>query len=130
MRRLAQDGTAEPILRDQILRRERGQGDIHFPGSSANHEQDWQLYPVDPYSCCMCDHTTYIHNTNPFRRWCKERNQSLQGYNHTKLEIAAANRIISVCYSIKHTALFACLGEPLPLPSICDSLTQCFDKIT
>ena len=30
---------------------------------SADHVQDWQPYPVDPYSCYMCDHTykhTYI----------------------------------------------------------------------
>ena len=31
MSRLARDGTAEPVSRDQILRRERGQGNIHFP---------------------------------------------------------------------------------------------------
>ena len=31
MNRRTQDGTAEPVLRDQILRRERGQGNIHFP---------------------------------------------------------------------------------------------------
>ena len=49
-------GTAEPVSRDQILRREHGQGNIHFP-CSADHEQDWQPYPVDPYSCYMCDHT-------------------------------------------------------------------------
>ena len=24
---------------------------------SADHEQDWHPYPVDPYSCYMCDHT-------------------------------------------------------------------------
>ena len=28
--RLTWDGTAEPVSRDQILRRERGQGPIHF----------------------------------------------------------------------------------------------------
>ena len=33
-----QDGTAEAFLRDQILRRERGQGNIHFP-CSADHEE-------------------------------------------------------------------------------------------
>ena len=38
-----------PVSRDQLLRRERGQGNIHFP-CSANHEQDWQPYLVDPYS--------------------------------------------------------------------------------
>ena len=42
--------------RDQILRRERGQGNSHF-SCSADHVQDWQPYPVDPYSCYMCDHT-------------------------------------------------------------------------
>ena len=49
MSRLTRDGTAEPVSRDQILRRERGQGNIHFP-CSADHVQDWQPYPVDPYS--------------------------------------------------------------------------------
>ena len=33
-------------LGDQILRRERGQGNINFP-CSTDHEQDWQPYPVD-----------------------------------------------------------------------------------
>ena len=56
MSRLTWDGTAEPVSRDQILRHERGQGNIHF-SCSADHEQDWQPYPVDPYSCYMCDHT-------------------------------------------------------------------------
>ena len=55
MSRLKRAGTAEPASRDQILRRERVQGNIHFP-CSADHEQDWQPYPVDPYSCYMCDH--------------------------------------------------------------------------
>ena len=49
MSRLTRDGTAEPVSRDQILRREQGKGNnIHFP-CSADHEQDyWQPYPVDP----------------------------------------------------------------------------------
>ena len=52
------DGTAEPVSRDQILRPARGQGNIHFP-CSADHEQDWQPYPVDS---AICDyHTTYIN---------------------------------------------------------------------
>ena len=61
MSRLTRDGTAEPVSRDQILRHARGQGNIHFP-CSADHEQDWQPYPVDPYSA-ICDDHTYIHNT-------------------------------------------------------------------
>ena len=47
--RLTRDGTAEPVSRDQILRHALGQGNIHFP-CSADHEQDWQPYSVDPYS--------------------------------------------------------------------------------
>ena len=31
MSRLTRDGTAEPVSNDQILRRGRGQGNIHFP---------------------------------------------------------------------------------------------------
>ena len=58
MSRLTRDRTAEPVSRDQILRHARGQGNIYFP-CSADHEQDWQPYPVDPYSA-ICDDHTYI----------------------------------------------------------------------
>ena len=61
MSRLTRDGTAEPASRDQILRHARGQGNIHFP-CSADHEQDWQRYPVDPCSA-ICDDHTYIHTS-------------------------------------------------------------------
>ena len=66
MSRLTRDGTAEPVSRDQILRRERGQGNVHFPHfiCSADPEQDWQPYPIHPsilllYACvtmlvCVC----------------------------------------------------------------------------
>ena len=50
--------TAEPVSGDQILRRERRQGNIKFP-CSADHEHDWQPYPIDPYSCYI-DHTYYL----------------------------------------------------------------------
>ena len=62
MSRLTRDGTAELVSRNQILRRVRGQGNIPFP-CSADHEQDWQPYPVDPYSAICDDHTyiLYIH---------------------------------------------------------------------
>ena len=41
----------------------RDQGNVHFP-CSADHEQDWQPYPVDPYSAIyvMTIHT-YIRGT-------------------------------------------------------------------
>ena len=63
MGRLTRDGTAERVSRDQILRHAREQGNIIFP-CSADHEQDWQPYPVDPYSAICDDHSfihTYIH---------------------------------------------------------------------
>ena len=65
MTRLTRDETAEPVSRDQILRREQGLGNVHF-SCSADLEQDWQPYPVDPYSTLWDDHTyihTYIHST-------------------------------------------------------------------
>ena len=40
---------------------------IFFP-CSADHEQEWQPYPVDPYSCYMCDHTLK-GRTLPSIRW-------------------------------------------------------------
>ena len=58
MSRLTRDRTAEPVSRDPILRHVRGQGNINFT-CSADHEQDWQFYPVDLYSA-MCD-DQYIH---------------------------------------------------------------------
>ena len=62
MNRLTRDGNAEPVSRDQVLRYERGQGNINLP-YSADHVQDWQPYPVDPYSAiCVTIHTyIYIH---------------------------------------------------------------------
>ena len=56
MSRLTQGGTAKLVSRGQILKRERGQGNIHVP-CSADDEQDWQPYPVDPYSAISDDHT-------------------------------------------------------------------------
>ena len=59
MSRLTRDGTAEPVSRDQILRHARRRWNIIFP-CSADPEQDWQPYQVDPYSD-ICDDHTYIH---------------------------------------------------------------------
>ena len=53
----------DPVLH-YIIRNTRGtdsnivEGNIHFP-CSADHEQDWQPYPVDPYSA-ICDDHTYL----------------------------------------------------------------------
>ena len=69
MSRLTRDGTAEPVSRDQILRHERRQGDIHF-SCSADHEQDWQPHPVDPYSCYRCDHKYFVSVLFLLFFWC------------------------------------------------------------
>ena len=56
--KLTRDGTAKPFSQDQIiLRRDRGQGNIHFRCSSDN-EQDWQPYPVDPHHTTLA--TVYM----------------------------------------------------------------------
>ena len=60
MSRLTRDGTVKTVSRDQILRHARGQGNVHFL-CSADHEQDWQPYPVDPYSA-ICDNYKYINH--------------------------------------------------------------------
>ena len=63
MSRLTRDGTAEPVLRD--LRRKRRQESTQFP-CSADDEQNWQPYPVDPYFY-MCDQIyIYILMLNRF----------------------------------------------------------------
>ena len=59
MNRLTRDGTAEPVPRNKILRRELNGNRvtlIFFP-CSADHEQDWQPYQVHPFSaiCAICD---------------------------------------------------------------------------
>ena len=68
MNRLTRDGTAEPVSRDLILRRERGQGNnIHFLPCSADHKQDWQPNPADAYSAIIYDVMTIqvVGNTLP-----------------------------------------------------------------
>ena len=65
MSRLARDGTAKLVSRDQILRRERGQGKTHFP-CSADHEQDWQPYPVDPYPAIRTRFSLSVENERAY----------------------------------------------------------------
>ena len=71
---LTRDGTAELVSQDKIHKRERGQGNtsiIRF-SFSADHEQDWQPYPVDPYSCYIYVMTmqTYNIRTVADRKMC------------------------------------------------------------
>ena len=58
-------GTVKPETRDHVLRCERGQRNIHSL-CSADHEQVWQLYLVDPYSGKYAYiHTVPIHTAVP-----------------------------------------------------------------
>ena len=59
---LTRDETAEPVWRDEILRRKQGQGITHFP-CSTDHEEDWPPYMVDAQSAEQDDHTScaYMH---------------------------------------------------------------------
>ena len=94
MSRLTRDGTAEPVSRDQILRHARGQGNIHFP-CSVDHEQDWQPYPVDPYSAIIIIiiNDTLARSLEPVVTECKEHTV------HTQTKIVASRKP----KEIKHT---------------------------
>ena len=59
MTRLARDGTAKPVSRLKILRRDGGHAHFPFPCSD-DHDQDWQPYTVNSYSCYMRDNTYIV----------------------------------------------------------------------
>ena len=66
--RLARDGTAKSVSRDQILGCERAQGNIHFP-CSADLEKDWQPSPVDLYFAIIYVTTIlYLRSINKYSR--------------------------------------------------------------
>ena len=83
MSRLTRDRTAEPISRDRILRRVRGQGTFIFP-FSADHKQDWKPYPIDPYSA-ICDDHTYIHHAEAVRAFWPVQPVAITGLLEGKL---------------------------------------------
>ena len=49
MSRLTRDGSAEPPSRETKFSGANGYGEIFVFSCSADHEQGWQPYPVDPY---------------------------------------------------------------------------------
>ena len=57
---LTRDGTAEPVSRDQILRRERGQGNIHFFTSHLTTSRVGNLTRLIHTLAIICDDHTYI----------------------------------------------------------------------
>ena len=109
MNRLTRDGTAEPVSRDQILRHARGQGNVHFP-CSADHEQDWQPYPVDPYSATgICYDHTYmvearsvddVNNTDTLTH-CVNSFTVVRSSDSCRAIISCVCRRFSVALSIK-----------------------------
>ena len=60
MSRLTRDGTAKPVSRNQIFRRERGQGKF-FPAWLADHVNRIGNLPVDLYSA-ICDNNNNNNN--------------------------------------------------------------------
>ena len=67
MSRLTRDGTAEPVSRDQILRRERGQGNINFPCHQLTTSRIGNLTRlIHTLAICVTIHTyinTYIQGS-------------------------------------------------------------------
>ena len=65
MSRPTRDGSAEPVSRDKILWRKRGQGNMYFPCSADRQGQDCQPYLVGPSLATvyvMAIHTyTYLY---------------------------------------------------------------------
>ena len=61
MSKLTRDGTAEPVSRDQILRRERTSNNS-FSLLAADHEKDWQPCPV-----VRAIHTNIVLHTHTYR---------------------------------------------------------------
>ena len=105
MSRLTRDGTAEPVSRDQILRHARDQGNIVFP-CSADHEQDWQPYSVDPYSA-ICDDHTYIHTSE--HPSAKGKNVQTFRWNH-RLQIIQKKTLHGIQMG---SPMVVTLGQPL-----------------
>ena len=100
MSRLARDGTAEPVSQDHILRRERGQG---------NHEQDWQPYPADPYSCYMCGHTcTTVYEiwSTSYKIQDRKLRLASEAVRHVKMFLT----VLCLCYTGTLKVVGSCQG--------------------
>ena len=60
MSRLARDGTAEPVSLDQISRRERGQGIIHFPCQLTTSRSGNLTRLIHTLAMCVAMHTYMV----------------------------------------------------------------------
>ena len=84
MTRLARDETAKTVARDQTFRHEQGQGNIHDP-CLADHEQDWQSYPVDRYSAISDDQSFICRFSDAFSSPLTDAAINLQPPSHNVL---------------------------------------------
>ena len=82
---------------------------------SADHEQDWQPYPVDPYSA-ICDDHTYIHTYPPEGHQIGARKRRAPG--NTILSQPYRHRVAIDGLNRQGSQLAASLeGEPGPTPA-------------
>ena len=110
MSKLTRDGTAEPVSRDQILRRERGQRIIHFPCSAADHEQDWQPCPVVRTihtNIVLHTHTAVVTHTYIYAYYTTT-------VNRARMYISSRKQIYLVYKSIQTAVLYQYLYMYLP----------------
>ena len=63
MGRLTRDRTAEPLSRDQIIRCERGQGNIHFPCHQLTTSRIGNLTRLIHTFALRDDHTLRVYTT-------------------------------------------------------------------
>ena len=87
MSRLTRDGTAEPISRDQILRRERGQGNIPILPVQLTTSRIGNLTRLI-LTLAICDGHTCIHHpegnrTGYFQLWKKKKETSPKSTNQS-----------------------------------------------
>ena len=61
---MPRDGITEPVSRDQILRRERGQGKIIFPVELTTSSIDSLAWLIHYFA--ICDDHTYMHTYMTF----------------------------------------------------------------
>ena len=71
----------------------KGTGKKHVP-CSADHEQDWQLYLVDPYSAICDDHTCKKKNSEKVPMF--SRKSVIQYSTSTALDHSCDNIIASI----------------------------------
>ena len=121
MGRLTRDGTAEPVSRDQILRRVRGQGNIHFPCFQLTTSRIGNLTRLIHTLQNVIDHT-YIH-TYILPRVRRHRASKPQSSSERVLPWQVTMDQL-ICASLSHTHYWCAVGmfevpaitrRPIPL---------------